>query len=187
MEESQQLLTTSEAAALLNIASTTLRLWANGGKVAYTTTLGGHRRFTRSTIEDILNKTDKDKLIKILIVEDDEQLGDLIIQTLAVYLPECEFLLAKDGYELGNFIHTFRPTTIVLDLFMPHEDGFSICTRLKSDKNFSHISVIAITGQYSEAVAKKIKSLGASYCLPKPIDFTFLVKCITLLSVANQV
>jgi excisionase family DNA binding protein len=182
MTTSNKLLTPAEAASALNIAPTTIRLWAKDGKIPFTTTLGGHRRFKVGDIERLLNKPVQNHNVKILIVEDDEELGQIMLKLLALYLPEYEFLLAKDGFEAGGLIHTFKPNIILLDIFIPHEDGFSICKRIKDNNDTSHISIIAITGEYTESNIEKISSLGASYCLAKPIDYILLVKFITLLA-----
>jgi excisionase family DNA binding protein len=187
MVMSQKLLTPAEAASALNIAPTTIRLWAKEGKIPFTTTLGGHRRFKLDDIKKILNKPAQSHVIKILIVEDDEDLGEVMLRLLALYLPEYEFLLAKDGFEAGGLIHTFKPAIILLDIFVPREDGFSICKRIKENSNTSHISVIAITGEYTETNIEKISSFGASYCLAKPLDYVLLVKYITLLAQSYSV
>jgi len=187
MATNHKLLTPAEAASALNIAPTTIRLWAKSGKIPFTTTLGGHRRFKLDDIERILNKPLLSPIVKILIVEDNEELGQLMLKLLAVYLPEYEFYLAKDGFEAGGLIHTFKPSIILLDIFIPHEDGFSICKRIKENSDTSHISIIAITGDYTKSNKERISSLGASYCLEKPIDYILLVKFITLLAQQHTV
>ena len=45
-------LTTGEAARLLRVSPRTVTRWADQGRIAYTLTLGGHRRFARSVIEE---------------------------------------------------------------------------------------------------------------------------------------
>jgi excisionase family DNA binding protein len=47
-------LTLGEASAFLDIAPVTLRRWANAGKVPTFTTPGGHRRFSRSVLQQLL-------------------------------------------------------------------------------------------------------------------------------------
>ncbi|MFN2555682.1 MAG: helix-turn-helix domain-containing protein [Nitriliruptorales bacterium] len=45
-------LTTGEAARLLSVSPKTVSRWADAGRIAYVVTLGGHRRFARSVIEE---------------------------------------------------------------------------------------------------------------------------------------
>jgi excisionase family DNA binding protein len=44
----------SEVAELFHVSSKTVVRWANDGKLPYTATLGGHRRFNRRVIEEIV-------------------------------------------------------------------------------------------------------------------------------------
>ena len=63
-------LTTREAAALLNVAVSTIQLWTNDGLPEAWTTVGGHRRIRKSSVENMLSNK---KAGSILIVEDDER------------------------------------------------------------------------------------------------------------------
>jgi excisionase family DNA binding protein len=46
----EQLLTPSEAAVLLSVSPTTIRLWAQNGGLSFIKTSGGHRRFARDEL-----------------------------------------------------------------------------------------------------------------------------------------
>lgn len=49
-----QLLTPSEVAARFRVDPKTVTRWANAGKISSIRTLGGHRRFHASEVEDLL-------------------------------------------------------------------------------------------------------------------------------------
>ncbi|WP_321494145.1 chemotaxis protein CheW [uncultured Desulfobacter sp.] len=49
---------------------------------------------------------------------------------------------------------------VVTDLEMPNMDGFELTKRIKTDPNYSHLSVIALTSLASEAHIEKGKSVG---------------------------
>ncbi|MFH5821796.1 BldC family transcriptional regulator [Georgenia sp. AZ-5] len=49
-----QLLTPSEVAARFRVDPKTVTRWANAGKISSIRTLGGHRRFRRSEVEELL-------------------------------------------------------------------------------------------------------------------------------------
>ncbi len=53
MPEPTDVLTPSQAAALLRVSVSAIVTWANAGKLRSYRTLGGHRRFFRSEIEAI--------------------------------------------------------------------------------------------------------------------------------------
>ncbi len=50
-------LTLTEAASMFNVHPTTLRRWANKGKVSYILTPGGHRRFASSVMQEMLSQS----------------------------------------------------------------------------------------------------------------------------------
>ncbi len=50
--EDDEYVTTGEAARLLGVAPRTVARWADEGRIAYIVTLGGHRRFARSVIQE---------------------------------------------------------------------------------------------------------------------------------------
>ncbi len=54
MEATQDLVTSGEAATLLGVADKTVRRWANSGHLPVVRTPGGHRRFRRSDVENLL-------------------------------------------------------------------------------------------------------------------------------------
>lgn len=47
-------LTVSEVATLFHVSTKTVVRWANDGRLPYMSTLGGHRRFPRAEIEQLL-------------------------------------------------------------------------------------------------------------------------------------
>lgn len=50
------LLTPKEVGQLLRVTAQTVTRWAREGKLAYTTTFGGHRRYYRAEVELIVEK-----------------------------------------------------------------------------------------------------------------------------------
>jgi excisionase family DNA binding protein len=51
MPEGTDYLRTSEVAGLLHVSEKTVSRWAKDGKLPFTRTLGGHRRYVRADIE----------------------------------------------------------------------------------------------------------------------------------------
>lgn len=80
---------------------------------------------------------------KILAIEDDKFLRDLIVQKLQ----KEGFLTleAVDGEEGLKAAKEGRPDLILLDLILPGVDGFEVLRRIKSDKEISSIPVIVLS------------------------------------------
>ena len=70
-----------------------------------------------------------DKPARILVVDDDPALRDLLF----AYLSDTGFQvdLAGDGAAMRRAMQTTRPDAIVLDLMLPGEDGLSLTRELR--------------------------------------------------------
>ncbi|MDO5724284.1 MAG: BldC family transcriptional regulator [Flaviflexus sp.] len=56
----KSLLTPSQVAALFHVDPKTVTRWANAGKLDSIRTLGGHRRFPRENVEELLGRKIED-------------------------------------------------------------------------------------------------------------------------------
>ena len=57
--ETEELLTPSEVAALFRVNPKTVTRWARAGRISYIKTLGGHRRFKASEIRNLLAEAEQ--------------------------------------------------------------------------------------------------------------------------------
>ena len=94
---------------------------------------------------------------KILIVEDDKFLRDLIQQKLNK--EGFATVVAIDGEEGVRMAQAESPHLILLDLILPGIDGFEVLKRLKEDQKTSSIPVIVLSnlGQ-KEDIEKTLKN-----------------------------
>ena len=59
--DSEVLLTPAEVAAIFRVDPKTVTRWAKSGKLTAIRTLGGHRRYRQSEVQDLLKKNDSRK------------------------------------------------------------------------------------------------------------------------------
>lgn len=112
---------------------------------------------------------------RILIIEDDVPVSEIIVETLKRRRPEFEIAQAADSFEAGKQIVTFSPNLIILDLISPGVDGFKVLENIRQDQNCSHAKIIAITSYNTPETQEKIlHSGGANACISKPIDLNQL-------------
>ena len=71
--------------------------------------------------------------MKILCVEDDENLGTLLKTTLVNQHYQVE--VATDGQTAWDLAETFTYDLILLDLILPQLDGIQFCRRLRSSQS----------------------------------------------------
>ena len=116
-------------------------------------------------IKEILSKGMKRKL---LIIDDDSDIKDLIKQILSE--EEWEIKHATDGFEAGRILLDYLPDLITLDLVMPGMDGFKICQNIRKDPLTKNIKILTITAHNTPAHKEKIYCMGADGCLQKPFS-----------------
>lgn len=184
---SNRYLTPTECAKRLNVATVTLRKWAQQGMLDAVATPGGHRRYALEAVAEFAAKynlpfwdNDLDETRRILIVDDDAQICRYLKSLFAKFKDLAVTEEVQDGFEAGHLLHTFRPNIVLLDLMMPGIDGYEVCRLIKSHSDTRHIRVIAITGFHTEENIKRITDAGAEVCLSKPIDRNALLEAVGL-------
>lgn len=106
---------------------------------------------------------------RILIVEDDESIRELLAMTLAAS-GYGDVVTAADGNEGLSEARACHPDLILLDLMLPYIDGLTICSVLKGDEATRHIPIIMITARNSEADIIKGLDMGANDYITKPFS-----------------
>jgi len=109
------------------------------------------------------------QMAKILIVEDDEMLMDLMQQTLE--LSDHTTSGAMNGADGLAKAAADRPDLILMDIGMPIVDGYEATRRLKANVATRHIPVIALTAHASPNDRQQALEAGADDYEPKPVDF----------------
>ncbi len=96
---------------------------------------------------------------KILIVEDDKFLRDLISQKLTKEGFEVDE--AIDGEEGVKMIKEVKPDLILLDLILPGIDGFEVLVKMKKNSSISSTPVIILSNLGQKEDVEKGLKLGA--------------------------
>jgi signal transduction histidine kinase/CheY-like chemotaxis protein/ligand-binding sensor domain-containing protein len=95
-------------------------------------------------LEMVSGKQTTEEKIRILIVEDNEDLRNYIKESLT---DNYIILEADNGRSGMNTAFTMMPDLIVTDIMMPDVDGIKLCTQLKNDERTSHIPIIMLTAK----------------------------------------
>ena len=78
----------------------------------------------------------KDKKYRILVIEDEGEVAELLRTRLASV--GYEVILSDNGYDAINIAKKEMPDLILLDLMLPKIDGYTICRMLKFDKKYKN-------------------------------------------------
>ena len=107
---------------------------------------------------------------KILIVDDDENIAELI----SLYLTkECfDTMIVHDGEEALTAFESYQPNLMLLDLMLPGIDGYQVCREIRSKHN-TPIIMLSAKGEVFDKVLGL--ELGADDYVLKPFDSKELV------------
>jgi DNA-binding response OmpR family regulator len=95
---------------------------------------------------------------KILIIEDDTVLGDVLLQKLETAGYEAE--LVRDGGKGYQRIEEFMPHLILLDVFLPTVNGIEVLHQKKNNPAIAAIPVIALSNSLNPANIPDIQEMG---------------------------
>jgi CheY-like chemotaxis protein len=121
--------------------------------------------------------------MKILIIEDNEDLRNYIRETLS---NDYLVLEAENGKAGINLAFTMMPDLIVTDIMIPDFDGLMLCTQLKNDIRTSHIPIIMLTAKATTQDRIAGLKSGADDYIVKPFNMTELITRISNLLAARD-
>ena len=102
---------------------------------------------------------------RVLVVEDDRRIADMVIKNLETAGYECH-LSADGGQALVDF-ERVRPDLVVLDLGLPGIDGLQVTRRLRRD---SEVAILMLTARTSESDKLLGLEIGADDYITKPFS-----------------
>jgi len=111
--------------------------------------------------------------IKILIVEDEENLSMLLDYNLSKLGFRTQII--KDGNKVINEIDNFKPNLILLDWMLPNISGIELCRKVRSNENNNNVSIIMLTALGEEADKVRGLEVGADDYITKPFSFPELI------------
>ena len=120
---------------------------------------------------------------KILIAEDQDDLRDMIAQTLR--LSGYEVVAAEDGERAFQQATKTNPDLIILDYELPRLNGRQVCKRLKAMETFTNTPILIISSYGSPRHMEASLDAGAEEFIRKPFELEHLISRVdTLLSAA---
>ncbi len=108
---------------------------------------------------------------KILVVDDDSQIRELMVEFLAQQ--GVEVATAAQGDEMMALLQHNTFDLIILDVLLPKEDGFHLCKKLRSQN--IKIPVIMLTALDEDMEKIKGLNVGADDYLTKPFNLQELL------------
>ena len=112
--------------------------------------------------------------IDILIIDD----NDLQLKYMAELFSSHGFS-TETSIDSRNAVETIlrvNPKLVILDIMMPHLDGFTVLKRMREEKKLAKTPVIIYSGKSFPTDEKKARSLGANSYIIKPVKGSVIVE-----------
>jgi len=87
-------------------------------------------------------------LAKILVVEDDKSISDLI--TLHLKKNDFEYLVVHNGEDALSHLDNFMPDFIILDWMIPGLSGLEVLRRIRNKQEYKKLPILMLTAKNSE-------------------------------------
>ena len=87
-------------------------------------------------------------LAKILVVEDDKSISDLI--TLHLKKNDFEYLVVHNGEDALSHLDNFMPDFIILDWMIPGLSGLEVLRRIRNKQEYKNLPILMLTAKNSE-------------------------------------
>jgi len=107
--------------------------------------------------------------LKVLIVDDNKDITDLISKYLNLNNHECH--VANDGRNGLNLIESQNHDVVLLDVSMPEFSGIDVVNTIaKKDKSSLRKIILFTASSVTRNEIDKLLELGVYSCLKKPMD-----------------
>jgi two-component system KDP operon response regulator KdpE len=111
---------------------------------------------------------------RVLLVEDDPNIVDLIRSNLAVR--GFDTVVSTDGLRALHLLETEHPDVVLLDLMLPGVDGMELCRAMREQ---SSVGIIVVSARRGERDKISALNMGADDYMTKPFSIEELLARIT--------
>jgi two-component system alkaline phosphatase synthesis response regulator PhoP len=116
---------------------------------------------------------DKQKMPKILIIDDDALIRNLLGQILEPFEERgVQLFFAQDGIIALDIVSKEEPDIVFLDVMMPKMNGFNVCGIIKNGPHRKKCYVIMLTAKGQKVDREKAKYAGADAYITKPFNIS---------------
>jgi len=117
--------------------------------------------------------------IRILVVEDEENLRKSIIRLLKRKMPAAKLMTAGDGIDASTKLGSFMPDLILSDIKMPRMDGVEFVRYVRNTKRYAKTRIIVMTVLHEDDPRiAAVQEAGIENILYKPFEDHELILAI---------
>lgn len=109
-------------------------------------------------------------MYKILIVEDDRALADMLQKSIAAW--DHEVRCVRNFRDVTEEYSEFRPHLVLLDIMLPFYNGYHWCTEIRK---ISNVPIVFLSSASDNMNIVMAMQMGGDDFIAKPVDATVLV------------
>ncbi len=113
---------------------------------------------------------------RVLIADDEANIARLA--QINLMRAGFEVSVAADGEKALAAIAEQQPDLLILDVMMPHVDGFAVLERLRADDATKDLRVVMMSAQTKDADILRGQQLGVAHYLAKPVNPAELLRVV---------
>ena len=113
---------------------------------------------------------------RVLIVDDEEPVRDLIREAIQTWQPEWEVDEASNGVEAVERALENPPDLILLDIVMPDMGGLLVCQKVRQNTSRKNPRIICITAKTNPSFSDTAFALGCDDFVVKPFELSDLIE-----------
>jgi excisionase family DNA binding protein len=192
MGQEDKALALSAVARRFHVNRKTILRWIKSGKLKGFRTLGGHYRVWSKHLEVFLRKSGIDEEVVlpgeqssslIFIIDDDLAYHDPLRLIIEQSFGGAEVHTYDNGYQALIDIGRLRPAVILLDIRMPHIDGFEVMKAIEAMNGGYRPRILVISGYIDPPTERLLSTTIAAARLSKPFTADALVTALIALGI----
>jgi two-component system, OmpR family, response regulator len=106
---------------------------------------------------------------KIILAIDDEA-ENIVLLSKILSSANYTFFGASNGTEALILVERVIPRLILLDVEMPHVDGFAVCRRLRAEQRLRHVPIAFLTARKTTEDVRAGMAAGGNDFITKPFE-----------------
>src|SRR4051812_12061771 len=120
--------------------------------------------------------TDEQLYAARILIIDDEEAYTKVLEWVLKHSKFPNFKSLNDSTQALDAFKQYQPDLVLLDLFMPAVDGFTLLKQFRElIPAGEYLPVLALTGSNTSDTRKQALDAGATDFLGKPVDYTEVI------------
>jgi len=120
---------------------------------------------------------------RILVIDDEIEVTEIVNEFLSGAGYDVTVLNSSQYWQ--DKVNEIQPDLLMLDIMMPGEDGYAICSQIKADPSTANIPVIFLSGRNKEEDQGRSFKSGGEMFIKKPFSGDRLLGIVNVV-IASQ-